>query len=220
MEKYFLLFMAYSIFGWIIEVIGKLITKGRFINRGFLIGPYCPIYGSGALLMTFLLNRYVNDKLVLFILAIVVCSILEYVTSYVMEKIFHIRWWDYSNYRFNINGRICLATMIPFGVLGVIGLCYINPFLLNIFDKVPENLLSICVITLSILYIIDNILSFRIIFGLNDISDNVNSDSTEKVTAQVKKIIIEGNKALYSRLIMAFPKIQIFKRFKNSKNSH
>lgn len=212
MEKYFLLFMAYSVFGWLIEVIGKFITKGRFINRGFLIGPYCPIYGSGALLMTFLLNRYVNDKLVLFIMAIVVCSILEYTTSYVMEKIFHIRWWDYSNYKFNINGRICIATMIPFGILGVLGLCYFNPFLLGVFSKVPDSILTFSTITLLVLYITDNILSFRIIYGLNDITENVHSDSTEKVTSQVKKIIIDGNKALYSRLIMAFPRIQIFKK--------
>ena len=212
MEKYFLLFMAYSVFGWVIEVIGKFITKGKFINRGFLIGPYCPIYGSGALLMTFLLNRYVNDKMVLFIMAIVVCSILEYTTSYVMEKIFHIRWWDYSNYKFNINGRICIATMIPFGILGVLGLCYFNPFLLGVFSKVPDSILTFSTITLLVLYITDNILSFRIIYGLNDITENVHSDSTEKVTSQVKKIIIDGNKALYSRLILAFPRIQIFKK--------
>ena len=214
MEKYFLLFMAYSVLGWIIEVTGKFIEKGKFINRGFLIGPYCPIYGTGALLMTLLLNRYVNDKMVLFIMAIVVCSILEYTTSYVMEKMFHIRWWDYSNYKFNVNGRICLATMIPFGILGVIGLCYINPLLFNVFEIVPDDLRTFCTITLLILYLIDNILSFRIIYGLNDITENVKSDSTEKVTAQVKETIIEGNKALYTRLISAFPKIQIFKNFK------
>ena len=214
MEKYFLLFMAYSVFGWLIEVIGKFITKGKFINRGFLIGPYCPIYGTGALLMTFLLNRYVNDKFVLFIMAIVVCSILEYTTSYIMEKLFHIRWWDYSNYKFNINGRICLETMVPFGVLGILGLCYFNPFLLDVFSKVPDNLLTFCSIVLLILYIVDNILSFRIIYGLNDITENIHTDSTEKVTSQVKKTIIDGNKALYSRLIMAFPRIQVLEKFK------
>ena len=214
MEKYFLLFMTYSVFGWCLEVVGKFITKGEFVNRGFLIGPYCPIYGSGALIMTFLLNRYVDDKLVLFVMAIVVCSLIEYITSFVMEKIFHIRWWDYSNYRFNINGRICLETMIPFGILGVIGLCYVNPVLLNKFESLPNNIVTFSVFILGTLYIIDNILSFRIIYGLNDILTNVHGDSTEKVTQQVKKIIKEGNKALYSRLIMAFPRIQIFKKFK------
>ena len=107
---------------------GKFITKGEFINRGFLIGPYCPIYGSGALLLTFLLNRYVNDKLVLFVMSIVVCSILEYVTSYIMEKIFHIRWWDYSNYKLNINGRVCLNNIALFGLAGVLIIKYIIKF--------------------------------------------------------------------------------------------
>ena len=199
MEKYFLLFMTYSILGWIIEVTGKFIEKGKFINRGFLIGPYCPIYGWGAIIMTLTLTRYMNDKLVLFVMAIVVCSILEYMTSYVMEKIFHIRWWDYSNDRFNINGRISLSTMIPFGILGVLGICYSNPFFFKIFDMVPDNILTFCVVVLAILYIIDNILSFRIIYGLVDIVENVKSDSTEKVTAQVKQIISKGNRALYAR---------------------
>ena len=217
MEKYFLLFMGYSVLGWIIEVIGKFITKGRFINRGFLIGPYCPIYGSGALLMTLLLTRYVDDKFVLFIMAIVLCSVLEYVTSFVMEKMFHIRWWDYSNYKFNINGRICLETMIPFGILGVLAISYINPLVFEFFDRISIGTLRFCSIVLLILYIVDNILSFRIICGLNDITENIKSDSTEKVTAQVKKVIIDGNKALYSRLIMAFPRIQIIKKLKKIK---
>ena len=214
MEKYFLLFMTYSILGWIMEVTDKFITKGKFVNRGFLIGPYCPIYGWGALIMTLTLTRYINDKLVLFVMAIVVCSILEYMTSYVMEKIFHIRWWNYSNDRFNINGRISLSTMIPFGILGVLGICYSNPFFFSIFDKVPDTILTFCTTVLAILYIIDNILSFRIIYGLVDIVENVKSDSTEKVTAQVKQIISKGNRALYTRLISSFPKIQIFKNFK------
>ena len=214
MEKYFLLFMTYSILGWIMEVTDKFITKGKFINRGFLIGPYCPIYGWGALIMTLTLTRYVNDKLVLFIMAIVVCSILEYATSYVMEKMFHIRWWDYSNDKFNINGRISLSTMIPFGILGVLGICYSNPFFFGIFDMVPDNILTFCTVVLAMLFIIDNILSFRIIYGLVDIVENVKSDSTEKVTAQVKQIILKGNRALYTRLISSFPMIKIFKNFK------
>ena len=147
-------------------------------------------------------------------MSIVICSILEYITSYAMEKMFHIRWWDYSGYRFNINGRICLETMIPFGILGVLAISYLNPILLNRFARLPDSIITISVSTLGCLYIIDNIMSFRIIFGLNDITQNVHSDSTEKVTAQVKKVIIEGNKALYSRLIMAFPRIQIFKKLK------
>ena len=84
----FLLFMTYSFIGWLMEVICKLIETKKIINRGFLIGPYCPIYGWGCLLITMLLNKYVDDPLVLFVMAIIICSILEYVTSYLMEKLF------------------------------------------------------------------------------------------------------------------------------------
>ena len=81
---YFLLFIIYAFCGWALEVLGKLIEKKRFINRGFLIGPYCPIYGFGALAITFLLKRYSDDAITLFIMAILVCGVLEYFTSYIM----------------------------------------------------------------------------------------------------------------------------------------
>ena len=114
---YFLLFMTYAFLGWLMEVTLGLIQSKKFVNRGFLIGPYCPIYGFGGLLITFLLQKYVNDPIVLFFMALIICGILEYVTSYLMEKIFHARWWDYSNKKYNINGRVCLDTIIPFGLL-------------------------------------------------------------------------------------------------------
>ena len=124
----FLLFLMYSFTGWAIEVIGKLIEKGKFVNRGFLVGPYCPIYGVGCLSMILLLNRYINDPFTLFIMSILLFSFLEYFTSYFMEKIFKIRWWDYSRRKFNINGRICLETMIPFGLGGMLIMYIVNPF--------------------------------------------------------------------------------------------
>ena len=212
MKNIFLLFILYSVLGFIIEVTLNLITKKRFINRGFLIGPYCPIYGVGSLLIISLLDKYKNDKLVLFVLIIVICSILEYVTSYLMEKIFHIRWWDYSNHKYNINGRICLETMIPFGIGGVLLITYINPYLNNMLNKINDQLLTFSKIVLLIVFITDILLSFNIIIGLKNITTNIKSDSTEKVTIQVKKKIKRMNKSLYNRLINAFPKIQIFKR--------
>ena len=127
---YFLLFMIYSVLGWIMEVTCKLIQYKRFINRGFLIGPYCPIYGCGGILITVLLNRYMSDPFVLFVMAILLCGTLEYLTSYFMEKAFKARWWDYSQRKFNINGRICLGTIIPFGILGLFISYVSNPFLL------------------------------------------------------------------------------------------
>ncbi len=92
LKVYFLLFIIYAVIGWCMEVICKLIQYKKFVDRGFLIGPYCPIYGVGALLITFFLNKYVQDPVVLFVMAVVVCGILEYLTSYFMEKIYHARW--------------------------------------------------------------------------------------------------------------------------------
>src|SRR5699024_6506637 len=105
---YILFFFVYSFLGWCLEVICILITEKRFINRGILIGPICPIYGYGVLIMALFFRKYLNDPITLFILIIVSCSILEYFTSYFLEKVYHTRWWDYSTKKFNINGRICL----------------------------------------------------------------------------------------------------------------
>ena len=90
-EVYFLLFMSYAFLGWCMEVICKLFQYKRFINRGFLIGPYCPIYGWGALAITILLKRYTYDVIVLFVMSVIICSFIEYFTSYFMEKKFHAR---------------------------------------------------------------------------------------------------------------------------------
>ena len=110
---YFILFIIYAMIGWFIEIINGLIQTKKFVNRGFLIGPYCPIYGVGGILITLLLSKYYDDPIVLFFMGIAVCGILEYLTSYIMEKFFKARWWDYSKRKFNINGRICLETIIP-----------------------------------------------------------------------------------------------------------
>ena len=103
--------------GWLMEVTCKLFQFHRFINRGFLIGPYCPIYGFGAVFVTLLLSGFSDHPVAVFLLAMLVCGTLEYVTSYVMEKLFHARWWDYSQRKFNLNGRVCANTLIPFGLL-------------------------------------------------------------------------------------------------------
>ena len=201
---YFLLFLIYSFIGWLIEVIGKLIEKHKFINRGFLIGPICPIYGHGCLLMILTLSRYKDNPLTLFICAIFICSLLEYFTSYFMEKIFKARWWDYSTKRFNLNGRICAETMIPFGILGTLVICVINPifeYLLNLFNF---ETIKIVAIILFVIYLIDNIISLTIMFGFKGTLKTVEKDGTEEITKKVKKILINKN-VLYKRLVEAFP---------------
>ena len=127
--KYFLYFIIYSFIGWIIEVIYEEIQNKKIINRGFLMSPICPIYGYGVLFIIYVVNNDKADILVVFLKTILICSVLEYFTSYFMEKIFEARWWDYSNKKFNINGRICLETMLPFGILGSLVIYVIHPFI-------------------------------------------------------------------------------------------
>ena len=194
------------------EVTQGYVRHKKFVNRGFLIGPYCPIYGYGTISMTLLLKGYANDPIVLFVMAIVICSILEYTTSFVMEKIFKIRWWDYSNRKFNINGRICLETMIPFGILGCLIIYFVNPFMFAIIDMIPSNLINIIAVILFIIYLVDNAISITIISNLKDITLDVKGDSTEKVTKEVRKRVLAGQQTLYKRIVKAFSSFKVVRK--------
>ena len=208
--RYFLLFFIYSFMGWFMEVVLSLFGKHKFINRGFLIGPYCPIYGYGCLAITVLLRRFQSDPIVLFIMSMAICSLIEYFTSYIMEKIFHARWWDYSDKKFNINGRICLDFIVAFGFLGSVVVYIINPFFNSLIDKIPSNILQVCFIILFIIFIIDNIISFNVINNLKHTASSLTKDSTEEITNKVREVL--NTNILNRRLIHAFPNFEVLKR--------
>ena len=211
---YFLLFLIYSFLGWCMEVCVSLVERKRFVNRGFLLGPYCPIYGSGAILITLLLSAFKDKPVLLFFMAILLCGILEYITSYFMEKIFRLRWWDYSKKKFNINGRVCLDTIIPFGILGMIIMYISNPFLLDKINMLPSNVLSIIFYIMLVIYIIDNIISLTTILGIRSTTTKVNrenrEDNTEEITKKVREIL-RGKSFTQRRLLNAYPKLQTIK---------
>ena len=211
---YFLLFMIYSVAGWLLEVTCKYIDYKKFINRGFLIGPYCPIYGFGAVLITFLLYRYEEDPIVLFLMTILICGALEYFTSWAMEKIFKARWWDYSKRKFNLDGRICLGTLVPFGVFGLILTHITNPFLLNCLNNANLIVLNTIAVILFIIYIVDNIISTIIILGFRKATITIGrkerADNTEEITKKVKEILAQKSWG-YKRLIDAFPSLETIK---------
>lgn len=208
--KYILLFFIYSFFGWLMEVICYLIEHKKLVNRGFFIGPYCPIYGCGGLLIVFLLNSYVDDFKVLFIMTIVLCSSLEYFTSFLMEKLFKARWWDYSDKKFNLNGRICLETTLPFGVVGCLVTYVLNPFFSELITSSPVIIIKILAIGLVILFIIDNIVSFKVISNLKLASLNIKKDNTEEITKRVKEVLSKKN-SFTKRLVDAFPNFEVIK---------
>ena len=192
------------------EVGCKLVELKKFINRGFLIGPYCPIYGWGCILIILLLNKYTDDPLVLFVMAILICSILEYFTSYFMEKLFKARWWDYSRRKFNINGRICLETMIPFGLLGCLIMYFVNPFFVSVYSKIPSNILIIISSVLFTIFLTDNIISYTIMFKMKIPKIKISKDSTEEITEYVRSILAKRS-FLYKRLMKAYPNMKILR---------
>ena len=209
---YFLLFIIYSVIGWCMEVVLKLIESRKFVNRGFLIGPYCPIYGYGAILITFLLKKYTDDVLTLFIMAILICGILEYLTSYFMEKIFKARWWDYSKNKFNINGRVCLETIIPFGLLGLLIMYVTNPFFLAKLEQIPQLWLNILFWTILILFIADNIVSTVVISYIKKALKFIGKDldNTEEITKKIKEVLRQKS-PLHRRLANAYPSLEAVK---------
>lgn len=207
LEIYFLLFFSYAVIGWIVEVITKLFELKKFINRGFLIGPYCPIYGCGGLLITLLLQGYEDRPLLLLFFSLIICSVLEYSTSFIMEKLFNARWWDYSDTSLNINGRICVDTMAAFGVLGMVMIYAVNPVLFKAFNAIPDNTLTIITIVLAIIFVLDIVLSTNILCLISSDIRKYDKDNTEEISTKIKNKIMEHG-ALYKRVILAFPAIK------------
>ena len=206
--KYFLYFIIYSFIGWLMEVVLKSKDEHKFVNRGFLIGPICPIYGFGVLLIILLVGNSKSDLLAVFLKSILVCSVLAYFTSYFMEKLFHARWWDYSKNKYNINGRICLETMLPFGILSTIVIYVVHPLVIKFVSLFSNTLLIILTILFGILFIVDNIVSFNVMFNIKKEFHKIKKDNTDYIKGKVSKWL-EENTYLYKRIRYAFPNFKI-----------
>lgn len=125
--EYIWFFIIYAFLGWCSEVAYQAVYKGKFINRGFLLGPVCPIYGFGMILLIFALKPIVDHIPLLFFGAVLFTSALEFITGFVLEKVFNQKWWDYSDMPFNIKGYICLSFSIVWGLAAVFILHIIHP---------------------------------------------------------------------------------------------
>ena len=216
-EKMFLAFMLYSIIGWIMEVIVTYPDTKKFVNRGFLIGPYCPIYGTGFLGITLLLKKYMSHPIGLFFLIIFLCSAIEYITSLIMEKLFKARWWDYSHKLLNIDGRVCLTNSLAFGVLGMLGLYYLNPLVESFINSFSISLTHILSISLAIVFFTDIIISFNIMNKFKDKIKLVTKDNTAEIKEKINELL--NNNLLTKRLKDAFPHYEplLFKQIKKIK---
>ncbi len=213
----FLLFIIYSFLGWCMEMVVCYIATKEWVNRGFLIGPICPIYGCGCLLMILLLEKYLKDPFVLFVMAMLLCSLLEYFTSYLMEKLFKARWWDYSHKKYNINGRICLDNILAFGILGLLMMYLINPFVAKMLGYVSLNIINIVAIVIAVIFVIDNAISLKVISSFKTVAKSIHKDSTAEITKKVREILSDKGR-LYRRLVSAFDFIASEKLIKDIKD--
>ena len=215
LRNYVLLFMIYSFIGWVVEIIINLFNKKKFVNRGFLIGPCLPIYGFGSIGIIIFLSKYSNDFITVFCMGTVLCCVLEYFTSYIMEQLFRARWWDYSNKKFNIAGRICLETAVLFGLGGCIIIYFVNPLLVKLLEIVSPVILNIIVILFIIVFVVDFLVSFKVIFTFRNFANNLKKDSTAEMNKLVNKMITSKS-ILGKRLMQAFPNFKIdIERLKN-----
>lgn len=208
--KLVLIFFFYSFLGWIIEVTLKYAQYHRFINRGFLIGPYCPIYGSGVALATFL-----NDMLAplessfgtSFLISFVFCGLLEYLTSYFFEKKYHARWWDYSQKPMNLNGRVWIGNLVLFGLAGMIITRVLNPIFFGFIDSLNPKIIYILAGTLSVIFLSDYIFSRFIMGLLKKVVESSEADNSEAIAKEVRELLKDKN-LLYSRIVDAYPNVQ------------
>ncbi|MBQ9238939.1 MAG: putative ABC transporter permease [Treponema sp.] len=130
LSRIFLVFIAYGCIGWCAEVLYVgLFFEHKFVNRGFLRGPICPVYGCGGLAVLALPLEIKNSWGALFVSVMVLATTVEYLTAWYLEHTFHMKWWDYSHYRFNIQGRVCLLNSVLFGVLGVVIVRFVQPLI-------------------------------------------------------------------------------------------
>ena len=160
--KYVILFFFYSAAGWLIESLYRSIGEKRIINSGFLTGPMCPIYGTGATVLTlFIYIPFKEKPLLVFLVGMLVCDIVEYLTSVLMEKLFNARWWDYTYEFLNINGRICLKHTLYWGIASIAFVNLIHPGIDAMISKInPEWYLYISIAIFAV-FLLDVINSVR-----------------------------------------------------------
>lgn len=203
------LFFIYSIAGWVTEVFLKFLEYKRFINRGFLIGPYCPIYGAGAVLITVggkLLSPVDRTWAMSFLIAFVLCGLLEYLTSYILEKYFHARWWDYTERPMNLHGRVWIGNLILFGIGGVFILEEFNPRLLALAHRMTPRLFVAILIAVSILFVADAVMSYFIMNLLKQGVEKSRADKSEEIAAEVR-YLLENRSVFHKRILDAYPKL-------------
>ena len=211
-------FFIYSFAGWCIEVCCAAIQKRKFVNRGFVNGPLCPIYGSGAVLFAVFLPELKEAPFFLFLAGAILASILEFTTGALLEKLFHRKWWDYSNIRWNYEGYVCLPFSLGWGVCAIVLNMFLNPLLVKLLRIMPRLLMVIIMIALTVALVLDTVGTTLAIRGLQKKQVQL-AEFTEGVS-QVSKLLENAiTRRIQKRMDKAFPMLEIpkIKRQKRTK---
>lgn len=183
-------FILYSFAGWVLESTAKTIDQRKFVNSGFLKGPFCPIYGFGTLIMLLCLGFLKQNVILLFISSFFILSIWEYIVGFLLEKIFKTKYWDYSHLKFNIHGRVCLKNSLIWGILAVLFIYFLHPFIESYIVLVPTNILLYINIIILIAITVDLIVSIIEVFNFESAIKRINElgDSIKEKTEELKEL--------------------------------
>ena len=195
--------------GWCIEVVLKYIQYHRFINRGFLTGPLCPIYGCGAALITVVIGNLASVEsgvVMTFALSFVICGVVEYLTSLILEKIFHARWWDYSQKPMNLHGRVWIGNLVLFGLGGVAIIHILNPVIYRLFDLVSLGTRELITSILLILFAVDFVISYFVLKLVKVGVEGSEADNTEEISKEVRQLLTNRS-YFYKRFADAYPEV-------------
>ena len=204
-----LLFFAYAFLGWCIEVTLKYFQFHRFINRGFLTGPWLPIYGSGAALITIAVNGLSpleSSVGTTFVVSFILCGIVEYMTSFVLEKRFHARWWDYSQKPMNLHGRVWIGNLILFGLGGVLIVELFNPLLFRLFGHINIRMREILAIALSCVFVADYVMSHFVLKLVKSGVESSEADDTEAINKEIH-LLLHDRSFFHRRFAEAYPEV-------------
>lgn len=167
-SQVFLMGMLFSFVGWCSEVVYVGVTsEHKFVNRGFFYGPICPIYGLGGLVILLLPQQLYHTWIPLFFASMVLCSAVEYFGSWILEKMFHTLWWDYSHYKVNLKGRICLLNSVLFGIMGVLAIHFVFPVVMWLFSLVSSTVIRETAIGIFIVFSVDAVFTIKRLVDFN-----------------------------------------------------
>ncbi len=207
--NYILIFFSYAFAGWIIEVTLKLIQYHRFINRGFLAGPWLPIYGFGALLITAVSDLIPVSEMsygTAFAVSFVLCGAVEYLTSFVLEKRFHARWWDYSTKPMNLHGRVWIGNLVLFGLGGVIIVKLTNPIFLGVFSSIIMPVKIAIAGGLTLIIAADYVVSHFVLKLVKTGVEKSEADNTEEINREIRTLLRDRS-VFARRFAEAYPNV-------------